>query len=218
MSLDQLSTDLADVYRAFIADTARLRYGPADLGHDGRCDSDSNCCRTASFALISASHAACGCAAGCDIRPASLAFLCFEHVHTEPVADWDAAQFAAEGIEGTEARLIWRVLMDVYPAPIRLPEVEPAADTEQRRDALAQATAEHIATHLIDHVIGGMVDRIQVDGKPMPTTVPEIKATLLAGEMWLSWMSDSTVAAMRALHGEFDSATAVVDGERAWRR
>lgn len=65
---------------------------------------------------------------------------------------------------------------------------------ERDADRLAQETAEYI-------VSAGLGSSPGAIGGPAPTGIPEIKATLLSGRCWFSWMDDRVVAAMRALHG-----------------
>lgn len=73
------------------------------------------------------------------------------------------------------------------------------------RDQLAQETAEHIAEVLMPrsaqiHAQPGVEVRYVNDKRP-PTDVDDIRAALLDGRIWLSWMDDKVNAAMRALHG-----------------
>jgi hypothetical protein len=79
--------------------------------------------------------------------------------------------------------------------------------TDTDRDRIAQETAEYIANVLIPEA-----DRIHAlpdvsvfyaDDKRPPRTVPDIKAALLEGVFWISWIGNERVtAAMRALHGQ----------------
>ncbi len=80
------------------------------------------------------------------------------------------------------------------------------------RDRLAQETAEYIAatrtppvpeTPTVGNsvIVGRHGSTVALDRRP-PTAVAEIKATLLGGHVWISWMDDRVVAAMRALHDE----------------
>jgi hypothetical protein len=74
-------------------------------------------------------------------------------------------------------------------------------NTEMDREQIAQETAEHIAakgeqqsTDTVQiHYIGG--------DKP-PTDVQGIKAALLDGRIWISWMDDTVTAAMRQIHAD----------------
>jgi hypothetical protein len=61
---------------------------------------------------------------------------------------------------------------------------------------LARTTAEHIVTYLIP------TNRIAWGREDMPTTVEGVAAHLLSGRVWISWMDDRVLAAMRQLHGE----------------
>lgn len=74
------------------------------------------------------------------------------------------------------------------------------------RDQLAQHTAEYIATVLMPKAdafhSGPGVTVHYADGQRPPTGVDEIKATLLDGRVWISWLDSRVTAAMRALHGE----------------
>jgi hypothetical protein len=100
--------------------TRSLPYGPADLGHDGRCDHDGGCQNTATVAVISGSNAACSCGRRCGRIQASLAFLCGGHVAAEPVADIGAAEHRSVDTEGP-ARAVWGALLAAYPVPVGLP-------------------------------------------------------------------------------------------------
>lgn len=73
------------------------------------------------------------------------------------------------------------------------------------RDRLAQETAEYIATKLIPkaeqlHTMPGVTIHYPDDQRP-PTTIDEIKATLLDGRYWISWLDDRVTTAMAAIHG-----------------
>jgi hypothetical protein len=78
-------------------------------------------------------------------------------------------------------------------------------------EQLAQETAEYIAHTLVPRsvrlasyseiTIHYPKDENGNDRRP-PTDVEEIKATLLDGRFWISWMDDRVTAAMRTLHGE----------------
>jgi len=72
------------------------------------------------------------------------------------------------------------------------------------RDQLAQETAEYIAGTLIpesDRVHA--FDNVTVSypgGHTPPRDVPSIKAELLAGRFWISWMNDRVLSALRTIH------------------
>ena len=70
------------------------------------------------------------------------------------------------------------------------------------KDELAQQTAEYIADVLIPaHADrAAIIDVRYVDGNRPPHDVDEIKAALLAGRIWISWIDDRVSAAMRELH------------------
>ena len=79
--------------------------------------------------------------------------------------------------------------------------------TDADRNRIAEETAQYIATVLIpEH------DRLQAlpgvsvyyaDEKRPPRTVADIKAALLDGVFWISWIGNERVtAAMRAIHGQ----------------
>ena len=72
-----------------------------------------------------------------------------------------------------------------------------------RIDQLAQAAAEHITRDLIPEQ-----DRLSdspgvtihyVNGRRPPRDVDAIKAALLAGEIWTSWMDEHVLMAVRAI-------------------
>ena len=70
------------------------------------------------------------------------------------------------------------------------------------RDELAQETAEYIATSVLPQHSVNTTDYLVKyvgDGRP-PREVSEIKATLLSGHAWLSWMDERVRNAMRRLH------------------
>lgn len=75
------------------------------------------------------------------------------------------------------------------------------------RDQLAQKTAEYIAGVLIPesdriHALPG-VTVFYTDDKRPPREVADIKAALLGGAFWTSWIGEKRVtAAFLALHGE----------------
>ncbi|MFJ1667318.1 hypothetical protein ACIOK4_13210 [Streptomyces bottropensis] len=74
------------------------------------------------------------------------------------------------------------------------------------RDQLAQDTAEYIANTLMPktaefHDNPGVTIQY-VDDKRPPATVEDIKAELLGGQFWISWLDNRVVTAMRTLHGE----------------
>lgn len=78
-------------------------------------------------------------------------------------------------------------------------------ETHRRiRDQLAQETAQYIADALIpesDRVHA--FDNVTVSypgGRRPPCDVPSIKAALLNGECWISWMNDRVLSAMRLIH------------------
>jgi hypothetical protein len=71
--------------------------------------------------------------------------------------------------------------------------------TDDERDQLAQETAEHIAEHL-SHRAGGVTYHYDAAGPP-PRDLAAIKAALLDGRVWLSWLDDRVFATMRELHG-----------------
>lgn len=74
-------------------------------------------------------------------------------------------------------------------------------DLELRRDQIAQEAAEHIAEHL--NKVADEAGWAPVPGKKKPpTTVPEIKQSLLDGEIWRFWLDARVIAAWRELHGE----------------
>lgn len=79
--------------------------------------------------------------------------------------------------------------------------------TEAERDQLAQETAEYIANVLIPatrklNKLPGAFIHFLSDTRP-PTDVAEIKAALLDGRIWISWLDgDRVEAAMHRLHGE----------------
>jgi len=79
--------------------------------------------------------------------------------------------------------------------------------TDTDRDRIAEETAQYIANVLIPES-----DRLQAlpgvsvyyaDDKRPPRTVADIKAALLDGVFWISWIGNERVAAaMRAIHGQ----------------
>jgi len=79
--------------------------------------------------------------------------------------------------------------------------------TDTDTDRIAEETAQYIATVLIPEA-----DRLQAlpgvsvyyaDEKRPPRTVADIKAALLDGVFWISWIGNERVtAAMRAIHGQ----------------
>jgi len=71
--------------------------------------------------------------------------------------------------------------------------------TADQRDQLAQETAEYIAAMPNPQEGEGFIVVGQDD---RPRTISDIKAVLLAGHVWISWMDDKVIATMRALHGE----------------
>ena len=78
--------------------------------------------------------------------------------------------------------------------------------TEIDRDQLAQDTAEYIASVLAPqaaeiHAYPGVTVHYANDQRP-PTEVEDIKAALLDGRVWISWVCDRVTQAMRQLHGE----------------
>ncbi|WP_225447373.1 hypothetical protein [Streptacidiphilus sp. PB12-B1b] len=79
--------------------------------------------------------------------------------------------------------------------------------TDVDRDRIAQEAAEYIANVLIPEsdktqALPG-VSVYYTDDKRPPRTVADIKATLLEGRFWISWIGDERVAAaMRAIHGQ----------------
>ncbi|MEH0423152.1 hypothetical protein [Streptomyces sp. B21-083] len=78
--------------------------------------------------------------------------------------------------------------------------------TDLDRDQLAQDTAEYIVNKLIPdtarfHGLPEVTIHYADDRRP-PTTVEGVKAHLLSGGCWFSWMDDRVIAAMNTLHGE----------------
>jgi hypothetical protein len=75
--------------------------------------------------------------------------------------------------------------------------------TTDTREQLAQQTAEYIANVLMPTYaeLAKDVEIVYVNGKKPPTSVEEIKAMLLDGRLFISWMDDRVIAAMRTLHG-----------------
>lgn len=69
------------------------------------------------------------------------------------------------------------------------------------RDNLAQATAEYIAREL-NPAAGNAGYTFYADDRRPPTDVEAIKAELLGGHLWISWMDDAVCAAMKAIHGQ----------------
>jgi len=72
------------------------------------------------------------------------------------------------------------------------------------RDQLAQETAEYIAGTLIPesdrvHAFDNVTVSYPDDRRP-PQDVPGIKAELLAGRFWISWMNDRVLSALRTIH------------------
>jgi hypothetical protein len=86
------------------------------------------------------------------------------------------------------------------------------------RDQLAQDTAEYIATVLMPKTAethaSPYVTVHYPDGKRPQTEVADIKAHLLSGRCWISWMDDRVVVAMRALHGEPTGDAAMFTADR----
>lgn len=78
--------------------------------------------------------------------------------------------------------------------------------TDIDRDQLAQDTAEHIVNTLMPKTAelhaAPNAEVFYTDDRRPPSTVDGVKAHLLDGGCWISWMDDRVVAAMRALHGE----------------
>ena len=70
---------------------------------------------------------------------------------------------------------------------------------EQTRDQIAQTTAEHIAAN--PGIEPGVIVHYPSPERP-PTDIPAIKAALLDGRIWMSWLDDHVTAAMRRLHGD----------------
>jgi len=91
-------------------------------------------------------------------------------------------------------------------ARVRLTQLHDSKETADT-DRIAEETAQYIATVLIPEA-----DRLQAlpgvsvyyaDEKRPPRTVADIKAALLDGVFWISWIGNERVtAAMRAIHGQ----------------
>lgn len=69
---------------------------------------------------------------------------------------------------------------------------------------LARETAEYIARELTPRIThaGEGLTVVYADDRRPPADVDEITANLLDGVLWVSWMDDRVLNAMRALHGE----------------
>lgn len=65
------------------------------------------------------------------------------------------------------------------------------------RDRIAQETAEYIAAHT-QPADDGIVIRYVGEERP-PTEVADIKAALLQGKVWISWMDDVVFKSMRQM-------------------
>lgn len=74
------------------------------------------------------------------------------------------------------------------------------------RNQVAQEAAEYIASKLnparekFEEMPGATIH--YADDKRPPTSVEEIKQSLLDGNIWISWMDDRVTAAMREIHGD----------------
>ncbi len=72
------------------------------------------------------------------------------------------------------------------------------------REQLAEATAKHILEHLLpaqDRLTDSPWVTVEYpDDRRPPRDAEGIKASLLAGECWISWMDDPVMTAMRRLH------------------
>lgn len=93
----------------------------------------------------------------------------------------------------------------------------PTADFDTDRDQLAQETAEYIANVLIPqsdavHALPGVTVNYPGGERP-PRDVPSIKALLLEGTYWISWMDDRVLIALRTIHAATPAET--VDVPRA---
>ncbi|KAB8196233.1 hypothetical protein FH608_005505 [Nonomuraea phyllanthi] len=97
-----------------------ITINPRELSHDGSCDNDSPhghpCGRDAIAAVLSATQPECW---SDGAPPASVAFLCADHLTTEPIAQREHAEHNARGAEGPSLEL-WAALLDNYPQPIYL--------------------------------------------------------------------------------------------------
>lgn len=80
-------------------------------------------------------------------------------------------------------------------------ELETRSDT-MNHDSLAQETAEYIAADLVpQHGVNLTNVLVKYTGEERPPReVAEIKATLLSGYLWLSWMDERVADAMRQMH------------------
>lgn len=81
------------------------------------------------------------------------------------------------------------------------------------RDRLAQETAEYIAAVLTTRQTPEKhPEGYEEPEEPhAPTSVEEIKATLLNGRLWVSWLDDRVIEAMRELHGEAICRSVITD-------
>jgi hypothetical protein len=75
---------------------------------------------------------------------------------------------------------------------------------EPERDQLAQETAEYIANTLIPSLGLDDAGGVTLVGPTAPRDVEEIKATLLRGHYWLSWLDDRVAGALAQLNVERD--------------
>lgn len=133
------------------------------------------------------------------------------------------AAFAQNRAAGIRARHALREARARLTARHTLPPANPAGDPTKEntvndldRDQLAQDTAEYIANVLTPqaqktHALPGVTVHYINDQRP-PTDVPGIKAALLDGRVWISWICDRVTQAMRQLHGEpTGDATDLID-------
>lgn len=74
--------------------------------------------------------------------------------------------------------------------------------TTMTRDDIAQQAAEYIASELMPRQaeLAGEGRIVFPDNRRPPTDVPGIKAELLAGYWWVSWVNERVAAAMKAIH------------------
>jgi hypothetical protein len=100
-----------------------IDFDPRVTGHDGLCDHDGGCSRTATSAVLSAAAPPCWCGSAgpcaCDHGgAASLAFLCDGHAADEPVALREHAEHQGRG--RGPAQPAWDALLAAWPAPLVL--------------------------------------------------------------------------------------------------
>ncbi|HEY1701191.1 MAG TPA: hypothetical protein VGG75_15915 [Trebonia sp.] len=82
--------------------------------------------------------------------------------------------------------------------------------TATGRDRIAQAAAEHIVNDLMPaHDRMNTESGIAVIGEQPPRDIATIKAAILGGHVFISWMDDTVNDVMRQLHGD-------PTGDAAW--